>query len=645
MKYLRADVTILLAAMVGGLMALGPAGMAARAAADLGRGRHAMYWCTEMGAADDLRGDRAADETALTEGASEADRSEPSGTADASRESTDDEHNYPYYGHPYYGREEGDWGEGRYATESPAADDEQVDDEADRWNDEESYAKDNYTEGQFDDEPVEEPTYEPSPSEFTADEPTDAEVNGGAADDEAAMDAEYADSSNSDSADQADAMDQDYGQEQDHGQYPGYAQDYGSDPTSSEVANTDRDSSAFEPEVHPWMGRMFNEYQPEASDLSDSEPREATQDEPSMGDDAWRYEYSYPESRYGYGVESEAADDEAALPDPCTESNAETDEMYSGSSEPQEANDESLANDHQSMWEEKYGYDAEEMSGRATDEEYANAEERADEQSDAEMDYAEYSPSYADAYTDNRESRDAASEQGPADESAWDGGPNEADLEQGNWMPSENNDPVQNEAQPAEGLERFGYLPQHLLIRPDQELLQELQRLADLSPGERQVAFRQYVESLGSVATEFATQYENITGDEAAMLTDDVASAAAFLAVYRLYEQGELGIDEAIDLLRQTLNHLSQEWMDGVKEITTESDFGTQHVVSLEGMTAPTSASAPRAVWVALSSWLNQRVEQWKSTLSAVWTTQLRGLNWQALVSNAGSDAGNYYLD
>lgn len=640
MKYLHADVTILWAALIGGLIALGPAGSPGRAAAELGQGRHAMLWCTaqfgtpedihrgrptteslagdeEYGRDDYARGDYSRDDYGREDYGDDNDgdeaygdegqSSEATSTADADSERMDYEHNYPSYGR----------------EDAYSSDDQYAGDDGETGMDDQSYANDDYTEGKTDDEPTEELAEEtafvPSPSERTTDEPTLEDVQTSMAYDEAAeMDAEYAEAE---------------------------GRDYGRDETQPDMAATsDADQSAFEPEAYPWADRMYNEYQPDASETAENDESE-TSTEPRLGDAGWRYEYSYPESRYGYSMEQEGDEAEATESQPCDEWDAQTDEMYRGPSESRETNPEDLSNYQESMWEEKYGYDAEEMSGRASDEQSANAEERADEQSNAEMDSADYSPSHADAYTEHSEFRGAASEQGPASASDWDGEPNEANLEQGHWMPSENNEPVLNRADAAEGLERFGYLPSHLLIRPDQELLQELRRLADQSPGERQVAFRQYVESLGSVATEFATQYEEATDEDAAMLTDDIASTAAFLAVYRLYEQGELGIDEAIDLLRQTLDNLSQEWIDGVNEITTESDFGSQHVVSLEGMTGPASASAPRAMWVALSSWANQRVGQWTSALSGVWTLHLQSLDWQALVSTAEADTGNYHLD
>jgi hypothetical protein len=547
MKYMRADVTLLLAAMVGGLVTLGSSD-GIRAAADLGRGRHTMNWCTEhLGAADDAQETQAtesSEKAAVAEDShSDNEATSESMASDAYSPEADYEHNYPYYGregdYEAYGHEMAGGRDGDYASTSgndASMDDDSVDSEGTSMNDEAAYRPDDYTEGRIGDEMPNEPSSlddadsdVPSPKEAMYDE----------------MSAE-----------------------------PSYSNDADSDAQPSKEAMGVDEADHFHDEYAEY-GRAGNEsgfeYQPEPVNAGDVS--------------------SYQESTL----------------------------------------------------EEKYGY-AEEMSGRTSDQESADAAERADETSNADMDYADHTPSVAEPYT-GYESRVEANEQGLANESAWDVGPNEANLDQSDWMPSENNEPVQNEAKPAEGLERFGYLPSHLLIRPDVELLGDLRRMAEQSPGERQVAFREYVESLGSEAIEFTTQYENATGDEAAMLTDDVASSAAFLAVYRLYEQGEIGIDEAIDLLRQTLNSLSQEWIDGVNEITSESDFGSRQTVSLEGMSDQASVSAPRALWQAVTSWASQRAGQWKTALIGVWARQLSSLDWQSVLSIASSNVDTYHFD
>ena len=538
MKYLRADVTILLAAMIGGMLAWGPSGGQLRAAADLGLGRHSMPWCTEhLGMADDRGGASSEQsiesnaETTENDASMASDSSEASSEADAGM---DYEHNHPYYGHEgmgYYDRDMAD-----DSTRDDDAASQTAAEASKRWNNPEASIEDDYTEGKIDDQP--------------------------------------------------------------------------------------QDTASMET----------------------SEPAESKTADDSSDEGRWGYEYSYPESRYGYGLQGPGAEEPAAEEENGREPVDSAEDMYddqAANHEPAEAN---VSEYQKSPWEEKYG-NAEEVSGPTSDPTSADAEERADDASNAEMNAADPYAYDAEQDTPTRGSGVEANNQGPAIDSAWDGGPNEANLDKGDWMPSENNEPVQNQAKPALDLEQFGYLPSHLLIQPDRELLRELRRLADRSPGERQAAFRQYVESLGSEAIEFATQYESATGEEAAMLSDDVASSAALLAVYRLYEQGELTVDEAIDLLRRTLDNLSQEWIDGVNEITAESGFGYPHGVSLEDMTDQASASAPRALWDVVSSWASQRAWQWKSALHDVWTRELRVAGWQALLSSARADVDNYHLD
>jgi len=613
MKYLHAHATLLLAATLGGLIALGPTGSQGRAAADLGRGRHSTYWCMEhLGATDyeTAKADDAAEESAFAE-----DRQASASTVSDSYDEMD-------YGRSdsFYGRE-GDPETYAAATRGEVAtDDEYTTDEAEAAMEDAAYANHDYAEGKLDEESVADTAV--VDADQMADERTDSESTDYDAD---RYNGEYADYGRNETSPEyaAEGMDSestayDADRYVDHGwDVSATSPEYATEGMGSE--STDYDADRYQSEYAEY-GRDWREAGPEY------EPETMGNESPAPAAERYDSEYAdygrsdvetYPDYK-SEAMESESVGYDAG--------------RYQGEYPYQE-----------SPVEEKYGY-AEEMNGRTSDQESAETAERADEQSNAEMDYANQSPSDVEPYMDSDQVRDEASEQGPASESAWDGGPNEADLEYGKWMPSENNDPVQNEAK-ATGLEQFGYLPSQLLLRPDQELLGDLRQMADQSSGERQVAFREYVESLGSEAIEFTTQYESATGEEAAMLSEDIASSAAFLAVYRLYEQGELGIDEAIDLLRQTLGNLSQEWIDGVNELAPESEFGFRYPVALEGMTSPASVSAPRALWEALSSWATGRAGQWKTALLGVCTMQLCDLDWHAMLNSALASVDTYPMD
>lgn len=59
-----------------------------------------------------------------------------------------------------------------------------------------------------------------------------------------------------------------------------------------------------------------------------------------------------------------------------------------------------------------------------------------------------------------------------------------------------------------------------------------------------------------------------MTGIETLGLADDLPGTAALLGCFRLLEQGVLGMDESVDLLRRTLRRPSLDWIEGVREIT-----------------------------------------------------------------------------
>ncbi len=124
----------------------------------------------------------------------------------------------------------------------------------------------------------------------------------------------------------------------------------------------------------------------------------------------------------------------------------------------------------------------------------------------------------------------------------------------------------------AEGrLELYAWLPGELLTSSDQDLLRSLARLCDDPSGVRRAVLNDHLESLGSEAIEFATQFEDATGVEVLGLADDLPGAAALLGCFRLMEQGELGMDESADLLRRALPNISEEWSKDVAEMTDES--------------------------------------------------------------------------
>jgi hypothetical protein len=118
------------------------------------------------------------------------------------------------------------------------------------------------------------------------------------------------------------------------------------------------------------------------------------------------------------------------------------------------------------------------------------------------------------------------------------------------------------------GLELFAWHPSELLILADREILRTLEMLGNEPSGVRRATLNDYLEALGWEAIAFASRFEDVAGIEVLGLADDLPGAAAFLGVFRLVEQGELGMDEAVDLLERSLDSLSLDWIEGVSEMT-----------------------------------------------------------------------------
>lgn len=139
------------------------------------------------------------------------------------------------------------------------------------------------------------------------------------------------------------------------------------------------------------------------------------------------------------------------------------------------------------------------------------------------------------------------------------------------------------ESQPAEsGLELFAYRPEELLTCSDQDLLRTLAMLCEEPSGVRRATLNDYLETLGMDGVDFASRFEETTGIETLGLADDLPGAAAFLGCFRLMEQGELGIEESVDLLRRSVQQFTRSWIDGVGEITTNAYESADQAVHAE---------------------------------------------------------------
>jgi len=107
------------------------------------------------------------------------------------------------------------------------------------------------------------------------------------------------------------------------------------------------------------------------------------------------------------------------------------------------------------------------------------------------------------------------------------------------------------------------------LIVTDRQLLEELERLSKASAWVRRIAMDDYLVSLGSEVMGFVTRFESATGEDVLDWSQNAASAAAFLASYRLYEQGLVGIDEAVAQAQQTRHDLPRRPADKQQNVAT----------------------------------------------------------------------------
>jgi hypothetical protein len=178
-------------------------------------------------------------------------------------------------------------------------------------------------------------------------------------------------------------------------------------------------------------------------------------------------------------------------------------------------------------------------------------------------------------------------------------------------------------------VELFSASPAALLTSADQELLRALERSAEEPSGVRRAALNGHLESLDFQAIDFVMSFEDTTGIEVLGLADDPLSTAALLGSYRLLERGELGRDEAVDLLRRSLQNMSADWAKGVRLITANA-YETGEVAR-SAQPAPTTSADMRSVSRVLTTLTLQSL--WRVG-EAVWglPQRLAECDWQALL-------------
>jgi chemotaxis protein histidine kinase CheA len=175
----------------------------------------------------------------------------------------------------------------------------------------------------------------------------------------------------------------------------------------------------------------------------------------------------------------------------------------------------------------------------------------------------------------------------------------------------------------------FAQRPSELLLSSDQQLLRTLEALGEEAGDSRRNTVSDYLHGLGGEAVEFSSRFENATGVECASLADDLPGLAAFLASFRLVQQGKMSVDEAIQTLQQGLENRVQSWADAVRDLTTAAtdESGNSTGNSQPRQEDSTSAGPPVVDTVARAA-----VQTLSDFGAAVWSLscQIAARDWQS---------------
>jgi len=277
----------------------------------------------------------------------------------------------------------------------------------------------------------------------------------------------------------------------------------------------------------------------------------------------------------------------------------------------------------------EYGWECETALDAGTDSEPSDADAPVEEQP--------YSYDYADpyeyyGYDYSGQPSEVADESAETSEDGY-----------SEWMEADEPCVWESESESAteSGLELFAWHPNELLLTPDQEVLKTLETLCDEPSGVRRATLNDYLEALGWEAIALASRFEDVTGIEVLGLADDLPGAAAFLGAFRLLERGELGMDEAVDLLRRSLQNLSLDWIEGVREMTADAYETWEPEPTLGESDVPEwseSASAGRPVVEVMVSLVARSLASVGGSLCAM-SQGLSQLDWERLAAAATEDS------
>ena len=157
------------------------------------------------------------------------------------------------------------------------------------------------------------------------------------------------------------------------------------------------------------------------------------------------------------------------------------------------------------------------------------------------------------------------------------------------------------------------WLPGQLLADEDREVLRILKRFSEEPSGTRRATLSDHIENLGMEAIEFATQFEDATGIDVLGLADDVPSAAAMIATFRLIERGEVETEQAVEVLREGLLQLDNRWLSELAELTREPvDQAGQWQTVRKAVDCLTCASVGHLSGISRLVWRNLRAIDWQ---------------------------------
>ena len=349
--------------------------------------------------------------------------------------------------------------------------------------------------------------------------------------------------------------------------------DFGYSPAAEDEADNEADDGADD-EMHAeaydeMHNGMYDEVDDEMEDEMGDGMGDQADDETADEADDYSYEYAYPESRYGYSKGGYSRDMDEYFEEEISSNRGNEDTTSADYSSDDYSSDDYSYYDEFGYEDGDWGETVEETVEETVDEAEGTWTKGNVDATGADADTASTDTNPTDTNFGQYEcwnSKPGEVSEGSSEEES-------ADYEYADpedFYGDRYIEPI-TAATRKQGLELFNSGPAELLLATDREMLMSLERLCEEPSGTRRAALNEHIECIGMEAIDFATRFEDTTGSEVLGLADDLPGCAALLATFRLLERGELNVEEAVDLLRRSLTGLSQEWIEGVSDITADA--------------------------------------------------------------------------